>query len=229
MAINKEADTDETILRVSIDAKAVIPLDYLSRGGYNRVKVKALDHDFRPDETATPVSIFLPQYFETYTFLTTSNATSDFIVDCLNDFWKTQGDRFPDIKTLVVNQDNGPSCNSHRTQFMKRITEFSDEWGITIQLAYYPPYPRPYNQVERVWGILENYWAGELLDSVETVEQFAKNMTYNGIHPLVTVIRDIYDKGVKLTKKAMNGLEKRFERKHGLEKWFVRIVPIPPE
>jgi len=54
-------------------------------------------------------------------------------------------------------------------------------------------------------------------------------MTYNGIHPLVTVIRDIYDKGVKLTKKAMNGLEKRFERKHGLEKWFVRIVPIPPE
>jgi hypothetical protein len=24
----------------------------------------------------------------------------------------------------------------------------------------------------------------------------------------------------------MNKLEKRFERRHGLEKWFIRIVPI---
>lgn len=217
------------MLRISIDAKAVILLDWFSRGGYNRVETKAFDHDFRPDETTTPVCIFLPKYNETYIFLTTSNATSDFIVDCLNEFWKTQGDRFPLVKTLVINQDNGSNCNSHRTQFMKRITDNSDEWGITIQLAYYPPYPRPYNPVERVWGILENYWAGNILDTVETVKQFAQNMTYNGIHPIVTIIRDTYDKGVTLTKKAMNELEKRFERMLSLEKWFVRIVPVSLE
>jgi hypothetical protein len=226
---NKEADTDETMLRVSIDAKAVVLLDWLSRGGYNRVEIKALDHDFHPDETVTPVSLFLPQYDETYIFLTTSNATNDFIVDCLNDFWETVNHRFPLVKTLVINQDNGPDCNSHRTQFMKRATEFSDEWGITMKNAYYPPYHSKYNPVERVWGILENYWAGDILDTVETVKKFAQNMTYNGIHPVVKVVRETYNKGVKLTKKAMNELEKRFERKPGLEKWFVRIVPVSLE
>jgi len=30
-----------------------------------------------------------------------------------------------------------------------------------------------------------------------------------------------------LTKKAMDELEKRFERLPGLEKWFVRIEPLP--
>jgi hypothetical protein len=58
------------------------------------------------------------------------------------------------------------------------------------------------------------------------VEQFARNMTYNGIHPIVEVIRDTYHKGVKLTKRAMNKLEKRFKRMPGLEKWFIRIIPI---
>jgi hypothetical protein len=50
-------------------------------------------------------------------------------------------------------------------------------------------------------------------------------MTYNGIHPIVEVIRDTYHKGVKLTKRAMNKLEKRFKRMLGLEKWFIRIIP----
>jgi hypothetical protein len=174
----------------------------------------------------TPFAIFLPQYNEIYIFLTTSSVTSDFIMDCFKKFWSTQADRFPLVKTLVINQDNGPNCNSHRTQFMKRLTEFTDESGLSIQLAYYPPYHSKYNPVERVWGGLENYWKGDILDSLETVEQFARNMTYNGIHPIVEVIRDTYHKGVKLTKRAMNKLEKRFKRMPGLEKWFIRIIPI---
>jgi hypothetical protein len=33
--------------------------------------------------------------------------------------------------------------------------------------------------------------------------------------------------GVKLTKEAMDALEKRFERWPGLEKWFALICPLP--
>ncbi|WP_419606290.1 ISAzo13-like element transposase-related protein, partial [Thiolapillus sp.] len=36
-----------------------------------------------------------------------------------------------------------------------------------MRLAYYPPYHSKYNPVERLWGVLENHWRGELLDSVE--------------------------------------------------------------
>jgi hypothetical protein len=34
----------------------------------------------------------------------------------------------------------GPDCNSYRTQFMKRLVDFSQESGLTIEPAYYPPY-----------------------------------------------------------------------------------------
>jgi len=225
--VNGAADADETSLRMSVDAKGTILLALLSRGGYNRVKVKALDHDFRPDQTVTPVGVFLPRYNELYIFLTTGPVTSDLIVDCIHDVWLVIAERFPLVRSLVLNQDNGPECHSRRTQFMKRITDLADQFQLTIQLAYYPPYHSKYNPIERVWGVLENYWHGSLLDTLETVCHFAHNMTYNGVHPVVEIVQTTYHTGVKLTRQAMDELEQRFERLPGLEKWFVRIRPIP--
>jgi len=41
------------------------------------------------------------------------------------------------------------------------------ERNAPIQLANYPPYHSKYNLVERLCGILENHWRGELLSSVK--------------------------------------------------------------
>jgi hypothetical protein len=224
---NAETDADETALRLSVDAKGTILLALLSRGGFNRLEVKALDHDFRPDEKVTPVGVFLPRYNELYIFLVTGSVTSDAIADCIHAVWTMIANRFPLVQTLVINQDNGPECHSRRTQFMHRMTQLADEFQLNIQLAYYPPYHSKYNPVERAWGVLENYWNGSLLDSVETVLHFARNMTYNGVHPVVKIVEKTYCTGVKLTRKAMDELEKRFERLPGLEKWFVLIRPLP--
>ncbi len=114
--VNAETDADETALRLSVDAKGIVLLALLSRGGFNRLEVKALDHDFRPDQKVTPVGVFLPQYNELYIFLVTGSVTSDTIVDCIETVWATIADRFPLIQTLVINQDNGPDCHSRRTQ-----------------------------------------------------------------------------------------------------------------
>ena len=225
--VNVETDADETALRMSVDAKGTVLLALLSRGGFNRLEVKALDHDFRPDEKVTPVGVFLPQYNELYIFLVTGSVTSDTIADCIHTVWIMIANRFPLVQTLVINQDNGPECHSRRTQFMNRMTQLADEFQLNIQLAYYPPYHSKYNSIERAWGVLENYWNGSLLDSLETVFHFAQNMTYNGVHPVVKIVKKTYHTGVKLTKKAMDELEKRFERLPGLEKWFVLIRPLP--
>jgi hypothetical protein len=135
--------------------------------------------------------------------------------------------RFPRVKTLVLNQDNGPECHSRRTQWMKRLTQLADEFQLSLQLAHYPPYHSKYNPIERVWGVLENYWRGSLLDTLTTVFHFAQNMTYNRIHPVVKIVKTLYHTGVKLSQKAMANLEKRFERLPGLEKYFIRISPLP--
>ena len=129
---------------------------------------------------------------------------------------------------LNSSQDNGRENHSRRTQFMNRIVEFVDEFQVTVQLAYYPPYHSKYNPVERVWGVLENHWNGSLLDTVETALNFAQTMTWNRHHPDVKLVDKDYPTGVRLTPKDMQELEKRFERLPGLEKWFVRIEPVPP-
>jgi len=225
--VNRTADEQDSMLRLSVDTKATVLLGPLSRGGYSRVTVKALDHDYRPQAKTTPLGIFLPQYNEVYLFLSSSPVTSDLIVDCIAEVWLAQKERFPHVKTLVINQDNGPQCHSRRTQFMKRIAELADETQLTIQLAYYPPYHSKYNPIERVWGVLEQYWNGSLLDTLETVVHFARNMSYKGVHPLVKIVKKTYHTGVKLTQKAMTLLEERLERLPGLEKYFVRISPLP--
>ena len=73
----------------------------------------------------------------------------------------------------------------------------------------------------------KNYWNGSLLDTLDTVFYFAQNMTYNDVHPVVEIVKKTYHTGVKLSQKAMAELEKRFERLSGLEKYFVRISPLP--
>ena len=197
--VNTAADADDTVLRLSLDAKASVLIGDFSRGGRSRVTVKAADHDFKPDAKLTPFGILLPEYGEVFLYLTDSRVTSDFIVDCLQDCWTMLQARFPQVTRLVLNLDNGPENHSRRTQFMNRITEFVDEFQLLVDLAYYPPYHSKYNPIERVWGILENHWNGSLMDSCQTVFNFARTMTFRGLHPLVKHVQKIYHTGVKLT------------------------------
>jgi len=215
------------MLRISWDAKAPVKLGLFSRGGLNRVVVNALDHDFHgKSEKVTPFGIYLPQQGELYLYFTTSKVTSDFIVDCLSDFWFRVRERFPAVTTLVINQDNGPENHSRRTQFMNRIVNFVDQFGLAVKLAYYPPYHSKYNPVERVWGFLEQHWNGSILDSVEAVLGYASSFSFKGVEPVVQFVSTSYKTGVKLTQREMRRLEKRLKRLDGLEKWFVLIKPL---
>ena len=56
-SVNATADADEGVLRLSLDAKASIWVGDYSRGGTARVTVKALDHDFQPDDKMIPFGI----------------------------------------------------------------------------------------------------------------------------------------------------------------------------
>lgn len=226
--INQEADANPHILRISIDAKAVVKIGEFDRGGKTRIETEASDHDFDAEMKLTPYGIFVPELDELSLFFISSKLTADCIVDQIEEWWKTNKERFLHIHTLVINQDNGPENSSSRTQFMKRIVDFALQFKLTVQLAYYPPYHSKYNPVERTFGWLEKHWNGSLLNSVETVLGFAKTLIVKGKHPVVTLINKIYKTGIKLTKKAMKEIEKQIERLPELKKWFVTI-PTPLE
>lgn len=223
--VNAEADTDESVLRLSMDAKASVRVGEFSRNGVSRVATQALDHDFKPLAQVTPVGILLPRHDALHLFSVTGKVTSDCLADCLESFWAGQREHFPKVDKLVLNLDNGPECHSRRTQFMARMVQFVQRTGLALRLAYYPPYHSKYNPVERCWGVLEHHWNGSLLDSVEVVEHFAASMTWKGTHPVVQRVETIYKTGIKLTKKAMRAVETQLQRLPKLGKWFVDILP----
>ena len=225
--VNAESDACESSLRISIDAKAVLKLGELSRRGKSRGKSaeKAQDKDMAISGKLVPFGI-LEVLSGVFTIIFgKSRETSDFIADCLEQWWEERKEYYPHIRELVINLDNGPALSSARTQFIKRLVEFADRHGLTIHLVYYPPYHSKYNAVERGWGILENHWNGALLTDAEAAIEWAKTMTWKGISPIVKILEGVYETGVKVAKKAFRAFQKRLCRHHDLGKWDVVIKP----
>jgi transposase len=211
-----------------MDAKATVKVGDFSRGGKKRVRVKASDHDFKANARVTPVGILVPQSDDLFLTCVTSKVTSDCLVDVLQEWWQSVRGRYEQVRTLVINLDNGPENHSHRTQFLNRLVGFAQRYQLTINLAYYPPYHSKYNPIERCWGILEQHWNGDILDSGETVVQFAQTMTWKGKAPVVRLLTTTYHTGVRLSKQAMTEVETHLERLSGLERWFVKISCASP-
>jgi hypothetical protein len=223
--VNAAADADPETMRVSMDAKATVAIGPFSRGGKSRIPTEALDHDFQPEEKMTPVGILMPETNELFVYGVTSKVTSDCLVDRLAQWWDEVKSRCVHMKTLVINLDNGPENHSRRTQFMQRLVAFVDQTGLTVQLAYYPPYHSKYNPIERCWGFLEQHWNGSLLDTLQGALDFIETMTWRGVHPVVMAATKVYRTGVSLTQAAMTLLEQRLDRDPILGKWFLTIAP----
>jgi transposase len=227
-AVNRAADAAPDTLRVSLDAKATVKLGPFSRRGKSRAPVAAADHDFQPAGTVTPVGLLLPALDELFLYAVTSRVTSDCLVDRLAQWWEGVRERFAHITTLVLNLDNGPENHSQRTQFVARLVRFAADSGLTVRLAYYPPYHSKYNPIERCWGILEQHWNGTLLETIDAVLGLAASMTWRGACPAVALVTTTYERGVTLPKDAMAAVEAQLIRHPTLGKWFLDIRPPTP-
>lgn len=194
----------------------------LARG---RVPVRAHDHDMNPSAVLTPAGILEVDEHQMNLIFGTSRDTSDFMVDALEWWWTNRQPVYPGLRRLLIDLDNGPEINSSRTQFIKRLIDFSDRQRLTLELAYYPPYHSKYNPVERCGGILENHWSGALLTSIDTALEWAKSMTWRGVAPLVHLMDGVYEKGIRVSRAAFRPLAARLQRSPTLPKWSLVIQP----
>lgn len=198
-----------------------------SRGGVARGQksVRAADHDMHPDAVLTPAGILEVASDQLNVVFGTSRDTSDFVADCLELWWTNRRVVYPAVRRLLIDLDNGPEIASSRTQFMKRLVEFSDRHQLTLELAYYPPYHSKYNLIERCWGVLENHWNGTLLTSVETVLRWARTMTWRGVAPIIHLMDRVYETGVRLSPRLFRPIAVRLKRSESLPKWSLAIHP----
>jgi hypothetical protein len=211
---------------LSIDCKATVHIGEFSRGGLTRGDHKACDHDLGCKEKYIPCGIVDEESGELSITFGSSSKTSDFIVDTLEARWQAMEEQEKAaVKRLQIKMDNGSESSGVRTQFLHRMVQLADQIGKPIQLLYYPPYHSKYNPIERCWGILELRWNGTKLVDVETMLEWAKGMTWKGIHPVVALSHQVYQKGISLGQKAMRTVEARLERHPELPKWDILIRP----
>lgn len=209
-----------------MDCKATVHIGEFCRGGLTRGENRACDHDLGCKETDIPCGIVEEESGQRSLSFGSSYKTSDFMVDALASWWHAlDAQEQKGTKSIHIKMDNGPERSGRRTPFLHRMVQFVDAIGKPVQLLYYPPYPSKYNPIERCWGILELPWNGTQLIDVATMLEWAKSMTWKGIHPIVELSRKVYQKAVTLSKKAMREVEARLERHPELPKWDILIHP----
>jgi hypothetical protein len=230
-AAHARSHAESETLRISIDTKAKVKLGEFSRGGRLRCfePVKALDHDMEASGVLVPLGILEVKQKQFNVVYGNSRETSDFIVDGLEHWWRYNKRRYSHIKRLQVDLDNGPELESHRTQFIKRIVDFSDKIHLPIELVYYPPYHSKYNPVEHCWGVLESHWSGALLTDWETVSEWTKTMRWDGVPPNIYFLDREYHRGVKLTARELKSYEKRLIRTPLIDRWSLVVEPLKPD
>jgi transposase len=225
-AQNRAADENIQSLRLSIDSKAKVKIGNLSREGKARTlePITASDHDTQWDTILIPFGILNTQNDQLSIYFGQSAETSDFIVDCLSAWWQEHRLQYSQLTELVIDLDGGSATRSNRTQFIKRMVEFSQTNNLQIRLIYYPPYHSKYNPIERCWAVLEHYWNGTVLDSVSTALKWAANMTWKGISPIVHLVTTTYSKGVKVLPLELEQYLDFWHRSETLPQWDITIT-----
>jgi hypothetical protein len=217
----------EGVKRWSIDCKATVKIGDFSRGGVTRGDNRASDHDLGCEEKYIPCGIVDEESAELHITFGSSYKTSDFLVDTIEAKWNAMDEQEKaETSLLQIKMDNGPESSGRRTQFLSRMVELADIINRPIQLLYYPPYHSKYNPIERCWGILELKWNGTKLLDAETMLGWAKKMTWKGLHPVVHLSRQVYEKGISLSKAAMAAVEARLKRDPKLPKYDILINPM---
>jgi transposase len=204
-----------------------VKIGNLSRGVKARtLEAKAAnDHDTEWQSVLVPFGILNTHSDQLSIYMGQSAETSDFIVDCLEAWWRDNQLDYPNLEEWVIDLDGGSATRSNRTQFIKRMVELSQTINLKIWLIYYPPYHSKYNPIERCWAALENYWSGAILDSVETAIQWASNMMWKGVAPVVHYVEATYEKGIKVLSEILEQYIPFWQRSETLPQWDITIVP----
>lgn len=192
--------------------------------------MQADDHDMGYDALLVPFGILEQSRGEQaidrpFLIFGQSRETADFVADAIELWWGERKAEHNGVSCIQIELDNGPEIASSRTQFMRRLVEFSDRHQVQINLVYFPPYHSKYNPIERVWGILEQHWNGTLLSTIDLALQWSQTFTWKGNQPLVRMIEKIYETGVKLTRSAFKPFKQRLLQSEYLSKWSLSIQP----
>lgn len=161
------------------------------------------DHDWPrlAEGKAIPHGLYDLSYNRGYIQLGTSHDTSAFACDSIRYWWQTYGCFLYPLATSILLLCDGGGSNSARTYLFKEaLQHLSNELGIEIRIAHYPPYTSKYNPIEhRLFPHVSRVCEGVIFDSVETVRDLmATATTQTGLEVSTTILGQVYQTGRKV-------------------------------
>ena len=164
-----------------------------------------------------------------YINIGTSKDTSQFACDCLRSWWCEHGRKmYPKATSILMLCDGGGSNGSHHYIFKEDLQKLTDELGIQIRIAHYPPYCSKLNPIEhRLFPHVTRACQGVLFTSVELVKQLIlKTKTTKGLKVFVHIMEQIYQTGRKVAYDFKQNLRIVFD--DFLPAWNYTVVPATP-
>ncbi len=227
----RERCATEHLPVISVDTKKKELVGVFKNAGakWDRDPVLVNDHDFRSlaDGIAVPYGVYDLQANRGTLFVGTSYDTPGFAVDCIEKWWRSEGQqRYAGANRLVILADgggsNGSRCRAWKMGLQHRLC---NRHGLSVTVVHYPPGASKWNPIEhRFFSELSKNWAGHPLDSHETILKYARTTkTSTGLRVRAHLVRRRYKKGIKVTDAQMQELA--ITKDDALPMWNYTIDP----
>jgi len=215
---------------LSIDSKKKEEIGNFFRPGYlyTQAGISVYDHDFKSfgKGVAIPHGIYDILKNSGWINLGTSKDTGEFACDSLREWWYNLGQLdYPDATSLLILCDGGGSNSSRHYIFKEDLQKLSDEIGIEIRIAHYPPYTSKYNPIEhRMFPHVTRACQGVVFNSIELIEELIeKTKTKKGLSVTVQIIDKVYETGRKVKEGFKQNMPIVFDEY--LPQWNYRVIP----
>lgn len=215
---------------ISIDTKKKEMLGNFYRDGvlYTKEVIETFDHDFNSfaDGIIIPHGIYDLKDNSGYITLGTSKETSEFICDCIRNWWYEKGQyQYPFAPCILMLCDSGGANSCRHYLFKEDLQKLVDQIRVNIRVAHYPPYCSKYNPIEhRLFPHITRACQGVIFKSVEMVKNLMeKTKTKTGLKTTVRVIDKTYKTGRKVAKEFKENMRIVFD--DFLPQWNYTVIP----
>ena len=161
-----------------------------------------------------------------YMVLGTSYDTSEFACDCIKYWWLNYGKYdYPTADSILIRCDCGGSNGYRHYIFKKELQRLSNEIGLEIRIAHYPPYTSKYNPIEhRVFPHITRACQGAVFSSINLVKDLIERAkTKTGLKVFAHIIDKVYEKGKKVSDDFKKNMSVIFD--DCLPKLNYRVIP----
>jgi hypothetical protein len=215
---------------LSIDCKKKELIGQFRNPGrtWRQQPLQVLETDFPSDAKgkAVPYGIYDAGYNEGIMVVGVSHETAEFAMRAIQRWWLDVGQaRYPGCRQLLLQADSGGANACDSWLWKAALQTLADQLHITIRVNHYPAGASKWNLIEhRMFCIISQNWAGQPLQSYETMLKFIRtSKTQSGFRCRTHFDRRTYPTKQKISSEEKATLNLQYDRL--FPEWNYTIKP----